>query len=78
MKCHYHPRANAITLCSACSTPLCKRCTIEDKGHVYCDDCYTNQGNEELVHAERALESDDYMELEMMELLDGDDDDGLI
>jgi hypothetical protein len=51
---------------------------IEDKGHVYCDDCYTNQGNEELVHAEQALESDDYMELEMMELLDGDDDDGLI
>lgn len=80
MKCHYHPRANAVAICSACSISLCKRCMIEDKGEIYCDNCYASEDtddNLQLVQAEQGGDSDDYVDLEMMDLLDTDDDDGL-
>ena len=81
MKCHFHPRAGAIALCSVCGLSLCKRCLIEDRGHVYCDNCYASEEADhegaELVHAEQAAESEDYVDLELMDLLDTDDDDGL-
>lgn len=80
MKCHYHPRANAIAVCSVCTVPLCKRCKIEDKGTIYCDGCYAEAEDEEnlqLVQAEQGLDSDDIVDLEMMDLLDTEDDDGL-
>ncbi len=80
MKCQYHPRANAVTICSVCSVPLCKRCMIEDMGRVYCDHCYANEDNDgdaQLVTAEHELENEDYADMELMDLLDSDDDDGL-
>lgn len=80
MKCHYHQRANAIAICSVCSRPLCKRCTIEDMGRAYCDNCYANEDSDseaQLVTAEHELEDEDYVDVEMMDLLDTDDDEGL-
>lgn len=81
MKCHYHPRANAVAMCSVCSIPLCKRCMIEDRGHIYCDGCYASEEiddeSEDLVHAERGGDSEDYIDVELMDMLDTDDDDGL-
>ena len=82
MKCHYHARIKAVAVCSVCGVPLCKRCVIEDRGEVYCDGCYANEelGDEhdDLAHAEHALNSDDYAELELIDLVDSDDDDGLL
>ena len=80
MKCHFHPRANAVAMCSVCSVPLCKRCMIYDRGRVFCDGCYANEeddDHESLVHAERESESEDYVDVELMDILDTDDDDGL-
>lgn len=81
MKCHFHPRANAIAVCSVCGLSLCKRCLIEDRGRTYCDNCYAaeqdDNENAELVHAEEAAESEDYIDVELMDLLDTHDDDGL-
>lgn len=80
MKCHYHPRANAIAICSVCSLPLCKRCIIEDMGRIYCDNCYGDGEHREegqLVAAEHEIDSEDYVDVELMDLLDTDDDDGL-
>jgi hypothetical protein len=81
LKCHFHPRAQAVAVCSACGLGLCRRCVIEDRGHIYCDGCYASEdsddGNEDLVHAGETVESEDYIDLELMDLLDTDEDDGL-
>jgi hypothetical protein len=80
VKCHYHPRAKAVAVCSVCTVPVCKRCSIEENGSIYCDSCYADAKDEEnlqLVQAEQDLDSDDYVDLEMMDLLDTEDDDGL-
>jgi hypothetical protein len=53
---------------------------IQDKGSVYCDSCYAAHEEDrdgELVHAEQTVESDDYIDLELMDILDADDDEGL-
>jgi hypothetical protein len=53
---------------------------IEDKGEIYCDRCYANEDTEDnlqLVQAEQGVDSEDYVDLELMDLLDTDDDDGL-
>jgi hypothetical protein len=53
---------------------------IEDMGRVYCDHCYANEDNDrdaQLVTAEHELENEDYVDMELMDLLDSDDDDGL-
>ena len=53
---------------------------IEDGGNVYCDGCYASSGvddGDDLVRVEQAADSDDYVDIELMDLLDGDDDEGL-
>ena len=81
MKCHRHPRANAVAECSVCGVCLCKRCSIEDRGAIFCDNCYASgEGDDETKRAEREaeiLEDEDYIDLELMDLLDTDDDQGL-
>jgi hypothetical protein len=70
-------------MCSVCSIPLCKRCMIDDDGRVFCDGCYADNGDnddddhESLVAAEREIESEDYVDMELMDMLDTDDDAGL-
>jgi hypothetical protein len=75
--CQFHPRSKAIAVCSVCGIGLCGRCVIEDRGNIYCDGCYAASDTDELVHAEHTVESDDYIDLELMDLIDSDDDDGL-
>ena len=78
MKCHYHPRANAFTVCSACGVSLCRKCMIEDRDKVYCDSCYAHgHDDDRLAHDERSGDSEDYIDLELMDVLDTDDDEGL-
>ncbi len=78
MKCHYHPRANAVAMCSACGVGLCRRCMIEDGDKVFCESCYSHGlGEEDLERDEDHIESEDYIDLELMDVLDTDDDDGL-
>ena len=81
MKCKFHPRADAIAVCSVCGIGLCARCVIEDCGRVYCDGCYASENLEDDVGkttpAEDLEESEDYIDLELMDILDTDDDDGL-
>ena len=53
---------------------------IEDNGVVYCDVCYADgiDPEEELRLAEQeGLESEDYIDLELMDILDTEDDEGL-
>ena len=81
MKCHYHPRANAFTVCSACGVNLCRKCMIEDGDNVFCEACYAqgdHDEDEDLDDDERHLESEDYIDLELMDVLDTDDDDGVV
>ncbi len=81
MKCQYHPRANATAVCSVCGIALCNRCVIEDRGRNYCDGCYASEQLEDdgrgAVHAEELEDSEDYIDLELMDILDTEDDDGL-
>lgn len=80
MKCHYHPRAKAFAICSACGVGLCRKCMIEDGDKVFCDACYANGAQDDvddLESAEEDLESEDYIDLELMDVLDADDDDGV-
>jgi hypothetical protein len=81
MRCHYHPRAKAIAVCSSCGIGLCRKCMIEDMDKIYCESCYADgrqdDDGDDLDRAERNLEDDDYVDLELMDVLDTDDDDGL-
>ena len=81
MKCEFHPRAKARAVCCVCGIGLCERCIIEDRGRIYCDGCYAAEENRDdegdVVHADDAEESEDYIDLELMDILDSDDDDGL-
>lgn len=82
MKCHYHPRAGATAECSVCGVGLCKRCAIEDRGTVYCDSCYASSESEEepktLGQDREEIDHEDYIDLELMDLLDTEDDEGLL
>ena len=71
MKCHLHPRSGATAVCSACGLSLCRQCQVEDGGRIYCDNCYA-AGETEHENA-----SEDLIDLELMDMLDTDDDDGL-
>lgn len=77
MKCHYHPRVNAFTVCLVCGVGLCSKCMIEDGGKVYCDSCYAHGQDDSLAQDERPGDSEDYIDLELMDVLDTDDDEGL-
>jgi hypothetical protein len=83
MKCHYHPRAKAFAVCSVCGVGLCRKCMIEDGDDIYCYSCYAdgaNDDSDDFEHAERRMESEedeDYIDLELMDVLDTDEDDGL-
>ena len=79
MKCHYHPRARAFTVCSVCGISLCRKCMIEDRDKVFCDSCYAEDHDDDdrLGHDGRDVDSEDYIDLELMDVLDTDDDDGL-
>ncbi len=70
LNCHFHPKAKAVGFCSVCGLPLCKKCIIED-GEIYCEDCYATR-----EEAEEA-EDDAYIDMELMDLLDTEDDEGL-
>jgi hypothetical protein len=51
---------------------------MEDRDKIYCDSCYAHgHHDDELEHDERHIESEDYIDLELMDVLDADDDDGL-
>jgi len=39
MKCYYHRDREAVAVCSVCKKPLCKECTHEVNGKIYCVDC---------------------------------------
>jgi hypothetical protein len=80
LKCEYHPRTEAKYVCSVCGIGLCERCAIEDCGRIYCDACYASAGIDDDRHLDRADEaenSDDYMDMELMDILDTEDDEGL-
>jgi len=81
VKCHHHPRANAVAECSVCGIGLCTRCSIEDRGAIFCENCYTSGDSDgEAKRTEREaeiLEDEDYIDLELMDLLDAEDDEGL-
>ena len=79
MKCHFHPRSKATAVCSACGLSLCRQCQIEDGGHIYCDNCYAagETDHASAAHVHDAAESEDLIDLELMDMLDTDDDDGL-
>jgi len=70
LNCHFHPNAKAVGFCSVCGLPLCERCMIED-GEIYCPDCYAE--GEQVEEAE----DDAYIDMELMDLLDTEDDEGL-
>jgi uncharacterized Zn finger protein (UPF0148 family) len=80
VKCRFHPRTKARAICSKCGAGLCGQCLIEDKGHVYCDNCFTSgdrrHGTAEADEAQE-MESEDLIDLELMDMLDTDEDDGL-
>jgi hypothetical protein len=82
LKCHYHPRADATAVCSVCGIALCNRCVIEDRGRVYCDGCYAREELEDrrgdAAETEELEDSEDYIDIELMDILDTDDDDGLL
>jgi len=81
LKCHYHPRAIATAECSVCGVGLCRRCVIQDRGTVYCDGCYASgEGEDETKALDREaveIEDEDYIDLELMDMLDSEDDEGL-
>jgi len=81
LRCHYHPSITATAECSVCGVGLCRRCIIQDRGGTYCDSCYASaEGEDEnraLDHEEHEAENEDYIDLELMDLLDTEDDDGL-
>jgi hypothetical protein len=81
LKCEYHPRVKARYICSVCGIGLCDRCAIEDRGRVYCDGCYASEGGEiddtRVAGAEEIEDSEDYIDMELMDILDTEDDDGL-
>lgn len=81
LRCHYHPRVTATAECSVCGVGLCSRCIIRDRGGTYCDSCYASaEGEDEnraLDHEEHEVDNEDYIDLELMDLLDTEDDDGL-
>jgi hypothetical protein len=68
-------------VCSVCGISLCSRCVIEDRGRTYCDGCYASEEidgeGDDTTHAEELEDSEDYIDLELMDILDTDDDDGL-
>ncbi len=75
VKCHFHPKADADSICCVCGVPLCKLCQIEEAGEIYCEDCYNER--DQLEESEKDLESEDYIDMELMDLLDTEDDQGL-
>jgi len=81
LKCQYHPRADATAVCSVCGISLCSRCVIEDRGRTCCDGCYASEQMEDdggdAAHVQELEDSEDYIDLELMDILDTDDDDGL-
>ncbi len=80
MKCHFHPRAKAFTVCSACGISLCRQCMIEDGDKVFCGACHVDGHSDDgdsPGHDERHVDSEDYIDLELMDVLDTDDDEGL-
>lgn len=77
MKCQYHPRTDAAAVCSVCGISLCSRCVIEERGRNYCDGCYASEQMEDDTHAQELEDSEEYIDLELMDILDTDDDDGL-
>lgn len=80
MKCHYHPRAKAFAVCSVCGIGLCRKCMMEDRDRIYCESCYANghhEDEDDFEHEERHIESEDLIDLELMDVLDTDDDEGL-
>jgi hypothetical protein len=52
---------------------------IDDMGRIYCDNCYGDEEHREaqLVAAEHETDNEDYVDMELMDLLDTDDDDGV-
>jgi hypothetical protein len=82
LRCHYHPRSTATAECSVCGVGLCRKCAIQDRGAVFCDSCYASaEGDEEarpVSHEESEVENEDYIDLELMDLLDTEDDEGLL
>ena len=52
---------------------------IEDRDKVFCDSCYAEDHDDDdrLGHDGRDVDSEDYIDLELMDVLDTDDDDGL-
>lgn len=80
MKCHNHPRTLSTAECCVCGVALCKKCAIEDRGNFYCDGCYAAGDDQEEAKAlaQEELEHEDYIDLELMDLLDTDEDAGLL
>ena len=54
---------------------------IQDRGTVYCDGCYASgEGEDETKALDREaveIEDEDYIDLELMDMLDSEDDEGL-
>jgi hypothetical protein len=52
---------------------------IEDGDRIYCESCYAQgrHDDEDDFDDERQVESEDLIDLELMDVLDTDDDDGL-
>ncbi len=39
MKCHNHPKKEAIGTCVSCGKAICEDCATEIKGKLYCKTC---------------------------------------
>lgn len=40
MRCENHPDIIACAKCSKCAKEICHLCVVEDKGKIFCRDCY--------------------------------------
>ncbi len=43
MKCANHPEVDSIAYCGHCGRPLCKECTREVRGMLYCETCLASR-----------------------------------
>jgi hypothetical protein len=53
---------------------------IQDRGGIYCDSCYASAEGDEhraVDQEEHEIENEDYIDLELMDMLDTEDDEGL-
>ncbi|MGC9366485.1 MAG: DUF4190 domain-containing protein [bacterium] len=54
MRCENHPDIIACAKCSKCKKEICHLCVVEDKGKIFCRDCYEKLNPPQSIQAEPA------------------------